>query len=123
MVQEQKKQVSLLSSRIEDLESQLASTLLEKEAISASKATLQDRYLALKKSTSQLESFRKSIATMINLTPALPPLQATQALGIPSILESREFAGLALEGLESDDAVYQNLQDSPECLQMVGKLL
>ncbi|KAJ3065363.1 hypothetical protein HK102_007921, partial [Quaeritorhiza haematococci] len=62
--------VSHLQQRVSELEKLVAAQHAEKKAILASKAALLDRYTLLKKSANQLESFRKSIVSMVEYGPA-----------------------------------------------------
>eukprot|EP00842_Homolaphlyctis_polyrhiza_P002792 jgi/Hompol1/3513/HPOL_006579-RA len=81
-------QVGTLSRRISELERMLIAQTSEKKALIASKNALLDRYNALKKSASQLESFRKSIVSMVEFSPAAQPqllaLDAESYLGTSS---------------------------------------
>ncbi|KAJ3300289.1 hypothetical protein HK104_002488 [Borealophlyctis nickersoniae] len=72
----QRQQIQALESEVEklnrrntELERALSSQLAEKKALIVSKNALMDRYTALKKSATQLESFRKSIISMVEYTP------------------------------------------------------
>ena len=57
-----------LTRRVAELERALAVQQAEKKALSAAKNALTDRYNALKSNASQLEAFRKSIVSMVEVS-------------------------------------------------------
>ncbi|TPX35903.1 hypothetical protein SmJEL517_g01840 [Synchytrium microbalum] len=60
-----------LERKNDELQRSLAQQVSEKKALALAKNTIQDRYQALKRSASQLESFRKSIVSMVEYGPVL----------------------------------------------------
>ncbi|KND02438.1 uncharacterized protein SPPG_09068 [Spizellomyces punctatus DAOM BR117] len=63
-------EISQLNRRVSDLERTVAAQQTEKKSLLASKNVLLDRYTTLKKNAAQLESFRKSIVSMVEYGPA-----------------------------------------------------
>ncbi|KAI9205354.1 uncharacterized protein BJ171DRAFT_567533 [Polychytrium aggregatum] len=62
-------EISGLNHKVVELERALAAATAEKNAVLASRASIVERYNALKKSAAQLESFRKSIVSMVECGP------------------------------------------------------
>jgi uncharacterized coiled-coil protein SlyX len=69
-----------LHQRVTDLERLVSSQSAEIKSLNASKTALQERFIHLKKSAAQLESFRKNIVSMVEFGSGTFPGLPEQAL-------------------------------------------
>ncbi|KAJ3043896.1 hypothetical protein HDV00_003934 [Rhizophlyctis rosea] len=105
--------IERLKSRGADLERALATQLTEKKVVIASRNALLDRYNALRKNATQLESFRKSIVTMVEHVPSgnVPELERSFVDGNTTLDQQSALLSGAYGGGIVPSASFRGVQE------------